>query len=151
MCEFCFLIKYQTIITQLLESSSWVRVILDIEFKCSFSSRNTWLNKSLLSQMYTHETTNFLKSRNYLILLMKMFYRWREQSPRRLAMWVLTYCLNSWITCCNITVTHRNQNHKSNAIPTANMVNSTKQVNKVKPTVNRNATEPIPSPGFNSR
>lgn len=48
-------------------------------------------------------------------------------------------------------VTHRNHNHRNSTIPTANMVNSTKQVNKVKPNVNRNANENLVSPGYNSR
>ncbi|KAF2899402.1 hypothetical protein ILUMI_06771, partial [Ignelater luminosus] len=52
----------------------------------------------------------------------------------------------------DLNLTHRNQNHKNNALPTSNMVNSTtKQVNKVKPNVNRNNTENLVSPGFNSR
>ncbi|KAK4882994.1 hypothetical protein RN001_006313 [Aquatica leii] len=51
----------------------------------------------------------------------------------------------------DLNLTHRNQNHRANALPTANMVNSTKQVNKVKPNVNRTSTENMVSPGFNSR
>ncbi|XP_017786455.1 PREDICTED: calcium-activated potassium channel slowpoke-like isoform X2 [Nicrophorus vespilloides] len=49
-------------------------------------------------------------------------------------------------------LTHRNHNNRnSTTIPTGNMVNSTKQVNKVKPTVNRAATENVVSPGYNAR
>jgi potassium large conductance calcium-activated channel subfamily M alpha protein 1 len=45
-------------------------------------------------------------------------------------------------------LTHRNQNQQRNStVP--NMVNSIKQVNKVKPNVTRN--ENIVSPGYNSR
>uniref|UniRef100_A0A1Y1KJ12 RCK N-terminal domain-containing protein n=1 Tax=Photinus pyralis TaxID=7054 RepID=A0A1Y1KJ12_PHOPY len=51
----------------------------------------------------------------------------------------------------DLNLTHRNQNHRANALPTANMVNSTKQVNKVKPNVNRTTTDSLVSPGFNSR
>ncbi|VEN41187.1 unnamed protein product [Callosobruchus maculatus] len=43
------------------------------------------------------------------------------------------------------------RNHRNSSIPTANMVNSTKQVNKVKPNVNRTSTETVVSPGYNSR
>ncbi|XP_074041110.1 calcium-activated potassium channel slo [Leptinotarsa decemlineata] len=46
---------------------------------------------------------------------------------------------------------NRNQPHRNSTIPTANMVNSTKQVNKVKPNITRNATDNVVSPGFNSR
>ncbi|GJQ74711.1 hypothetical protein Trydic_g21562 [Trypoxylus dichotomus] len=51
----------------------------------------------------------------------------------------------------DIQLTHRNHNPRNSGIPIANMVNSTKQVNKVKPTVNRNNTENTVSPGYNSR
>ncbi|XP_018573844.1 calcium-activated potassium channel slowpoke isoform X3 [Anoplophora glabripennis] len=46
---------------------------------------------------------------------------------------------------------HRNQNHRNSAIPMANMVNSTKQVNKVKPNITRSATDNMVSPSYNSR
>ncbi|XP_022906949.2 calcium-activated potassium channel slowpoke isoform X2 [Onthophagus taurus] len=49
----------------------------------------------------------------------------------------------------DIQMTHRNHTPRNNAVPNANMVNSTKQVNKVKPTVNRNTTENAVSPGYN--
>ncbi|XP_025828899.1 calcium-activated potassium channel slowpoke isoform X1 [Agrilus planipennis] len=39
----------------------------------------------------------------------------------------------------------------ANTLPTSNMVNSTKQVNKVKPNVNRNNNETATSPGVNGR
>ncbi|KAK9743637.1 hypothetical protein QE152_g8417 [Popillia japonica] len=51
----------------------------------------------------------------------------------------------------DIQLTHRNHNPRNSGVPIANMVNSTKQVNKVKPTVNRNSTENTVSPGYNSR
>ncbi|XP_076251010.1 calcium-activated potassium channel slo isoform X8 [Rhynchophorus ferrugineus] len=46
---------------------------------------------------------------------------------------------------------HRNQNHRNSTIPAMNMVNSTKQVNKVKPNITRNTTENLMSPNYNSR
>ncbi|XP_050515810.1 calcium-activated potassium channel slowpoke isoform X4 [Diabrotica virgifera virgifera] len=51
--------------------------------------------------------------------------------------------------CKNLA--HRNQNHRNSTIPMANMVNSTKQVNKVKPNITRNAGENMTSPDYNSR
>ncbi|KAG5873868.1 Calcium-activated potassium channel slowpoke [Gonioctena quinquepunctata] len=51
--------------------------------------------------------------------------------------------------CKNLA--NRNQPHRNSTIPTANMVNSTKQVNKVKPNITRNATDNVVSPGFNPR
>lgn len=60
--------------------------------------------------------------------------------------------MNNYQLCCTIfPVTHRNHNPRNSGVPIANMVNSTKQVNKVKPTVNRNTTENTVSPGYNSR
>ncbi|XP_076251014.1 calcium-activated potassium channel slo isoform X12 [Rhynchophorus ferrugineus] len=51
--------------------------------------------------------------------------------------------------CKNLA--HRNQNHRNSTIPAMNMVNSTKQVNKVKPNITRNTTENLMSPNYNSR
>ncbi|KAL1506404.1 hypothetical protein ABEB36_005774 [Hypothenemus hampei] len=49
--------------------------------------------------------------------------------------------------CKNLA--HRN--HRNSTVANINMVNSTKQVNKVKPNINRNATDNLTSPNFNSR
>ncbi|XP_050305673.1 calcium-activated potassium channel slowpoke [Anthonomus grandis grandis] len=51
----------------------------------------------------------------------------------------------------DLLIAHRNQNHRNSTLPSVNMVNSTKQVNKVKPNITRNATENLVSPGYNSR
>uniref|UniRef100_A0A6P7GE27 Calcium-activated potassium channel slowpoke-like n=1 Tax=Diabrotica virgifera virgifera TaxID=50390 RepID=A0A6P7GE27_DIAVI len=51
----------------------------------------------------------------------------------------------------DVNLAHRNQNHRNSTIPMANMVNSTKQVNKVKPNITRNAGENMTSPDYNSR
>ncbi|XP_076251009.1 calcium-activated potassium channel slo isoform X7 [Rhynchophorus ferrugineus] len=51
----------------------------------------------------------------------------------------------------HVRVAHRNQNHRNSTIPAMNMVNSTKQVNKVKPNITRNTTENLMSPNYNSR
>ncbi|XP_066150084.1 calcium-activated potassium channel slowpoke isoform X2 [Euwallacea fornicatus] len=51
----------------------------------------------------------------------------------------------------DLLMAHRNQNHRNSTVPTMNMVNSTKQVNKVKPNITRNATDNLVSPSFNSR
>lgn len=49
------------------------------------------------------------------------------------------------------SVGHRNQNHRNSTAPIANMINSTKQVNKVKPNITRPTPENVVSPGYNSR
>ncbi|XP_049821288.1 calcium-activated potassium channel slowpoke-like isoform X4 [Aethina tumida] len=49
----------------------------------------------------------------------------------------------------DVHLAHRN--HRNSTVPTANMVNSTKQVNKVKPNITRSATDNMVSPGYNSR
>ncbi|GLV41050.1 slowpoke [Carabus blaptoides fortunei] len=49
----------------------------------------------------------------------------------------------------DLTLIHRN--HRNSTTPVSQIGNSTKQVNKVKPNVNRTATENIVSPGYNSR
>ncbi|XP_076251004.1 calcium-activated potassium channel slo isoform X3 [Rhynchophorus ferrugineus] len=51
----------------------------------------------------------------------------------------------------DLLMAHRNQNHRNSTIPAMNMVNSTKQVNKVKPNITRNTTENLMSPNYNSR
>ncbi|KAH0999127.1 hypothetical protein HUJ04_005304, partial [Dendroctonus ponderosae] len=51
----------------------------------------------------------------------------------------------------DLLMAHRNQNHRNSTVPTMNMVNSTKQVNKVKPNITRNATDSLVSPTYNSR
>ncbi|CAG9768742.1 unnamed protein product [Ceutorhynchus assimilis] len=52
-----------------------------------------------------------------------------------------------------LLMAQRNQNHRNSTLPNVNvnMVNSTKQVNKVKPNITRNATENLVSPTYNSR
>jgi len=57
----------------------------------------------------------------------------------------------SLIKCLYVLVAHRNQNHRNSTVPQMNMVNSTKQVNKVKPNITRNATDNLISPTYNSR
>lgn len=69
------------------------------------------------------------------------------------------YCRNNFYVLCwfgSCLVAHRNQqqfqqNHRNSTVPTANMVNSTKQVNKVKPNITRTTTDTVVSPGYNSR
>uniref|UniRef100_A0AAR5P3J1 RCK N-terminal domain-containing protein n=2 Tax=Dendroctonus ponderosae TaxID=77166 RepID=A0AAR5P3J1_DENPD len=46
----------------------------------------------------------------------------------------------------DLLMAHRNQNHRNSTVPTMNMINSTKQVNKVKPNITRNATDSLVSP-----
>lgn len=46
-------------------------------------------------------------------------------------------------------VMHRN--HRNSTVPTPQIGNSTKQVNKVKPNVNRAPSDNVVSPGYNSR
>ncbi|CAG9823818.1 unnamed protein product [Phaedon cochleariae] len=53
----------------------------------------------------------------------------------------------------HIRVVNRNQqNHRNSTVPTANMINSIKQVNKVKPNITRSSTDNmVTSPSYNSR
>ncbi|XP_057652913.1 calcium-activated potassium channel slowpoke [Diorhabda carinulata] len=51
----------------------------------------------------------------------------------------------------DVNLAHRNPNHRNSTIAMTNMVNVTKQVNKVKPNITRSATDNVTSPDYNSR